>query len=52
MRLGFETYKCKMLDDAYAKIDTFFIEGLIKVIVNIIRNIVSFVNLKYYKQFL
>jgi hypothetical protein len=32
----------------YAKIDTifFFFEGLVKVIVNIIRNIVSFDNLK------
>jgi hypothetical protein len=37
----------QMMHDAYAKIDTFFLfEGLVKVIVNIIRNIVSFDFLK------
>ena len=41
-----------MMHDSYAKMDNFyFIEGLVKVIVNIVRNIVSFDNLKYYKQF-
>jgi len=41
-----------MMDYAYAKMDTFylFIEGLVKVIVNIIRKIVSFDNLKYNKK--
>lgn len=34
------------------KMDNFyFIEGLVKVIVIIIKNIVSFDNLKYYRQF-
>jgi len=31
--------------------DNLFLEGFVKVIVNIIRNIVSFDNLKYYKHF-
>jgi len=40
------------MDDAYAKNgQILFIEGLVKVIVNIIRNIISFDNMKYYKQF-
>jgi hypothetical protein len=44
VRLGIETMKC-MMQDAYAKIDTiFFVEGLVKVIINNIRNIVSFDN--------
>jgi len=30
-RLGFETMECKMMHDVYAKIDTFFFEGFIKV---------------------
>jgi hypothetical protein len=50
VRLGIETMKCMMMDYAYAKMDTFF-EGLVNVIVNTIRNIVSFDNLKCWKQF-
>jgi len=30
VRLGFETMECKMMNDVYAKIDTFF-EGFINV---------------------
>jgi len=41
------------MHDVYAKkMDTFFLsKDFVKVIVNIIRNIVSFDNLKCYKQF-
>jgi len=31
VRLRFETMECKMMHDVYAKIDTFFFEGFIKV---------------------
>jgi len=44
VRLGFETYECKMMHAAYAKNGQFFFQGLVKVIVNIIRNIVSLDN--------
>jgi len=30
VRLGIETMKCKVMHDAYAKIDTFFLKGLSK----------------------
>jgi len=37
VRLEFETYECKMMNDVYAKIDTFFYlsKDFVKVIVNI-----------------
>jgi len=39
-----------MMHDAFAKNGRFF-EGLVKVIVDIVRNIALFDNWKYYKQF-